>query len=150
MIRYLILCMILLNSGCSNVFKRATVKVININNISSLVSTKTDIIEFNNDYYSKVLKLSERAISGAGAKVGNTILMYDINNRHRVIFDIIQDNIGAQGYKIICYEDLEYLLLRSHLLEQELTSEFLRSVSPTNRFSQLSKIFGIPSRSRSR
>lgn len=39
-------------------------------------------------------------------------------------------------------EDLEYLLLRSHLLEQELTSEFLRSVSPTNRFSQLSKILG--------
>jgi len=39
-------------------------------------------------------------------------------------------------------KDLEYLLLRSHLLEQELTSEFLRSVSPTNRFSQLSKILG--------
>lgn len=39
-------------------------------------------------------------------------------------------------------EDIEYLLLRSHLLEQELTAEFIRSVSPTSRFSQLSKILG--------
>jgi len=39
-------------------------------------------------------------------------------------------------------EDIESLLLRSHLLEQELTAEFVRSVSPTSRFSQLSKILG--------
>ncbi|NIM16312.1 MAG: AAA family ATPase [Candidatus Aminicenantes bacterium] len=39
-------------------------------------------------------------------------------------------------------KDIEYLLLRSHLLEQELTAEFIRSVQPSNRFSQLSKILG--------
>lgn len=39
-------------------------------------------------------------------------------------------------------EDLPYLLLRSHVLTQEHTAEFIRSLTPTARFSQLNKILG--------
>lgn len=44
--------------------------------------------------------------------------------------------------RFLHFDDLKYLLLRSHILEQELTSEFIRGLSPSDRFSQLSKILG--------
>lgn len=90
----------------------------------------TDMIELTREGNEKKTALS--------IKVNDNIIPRRDANEKLLEILVSDDELLGQ----IRHDDLEYLLLRSHLLEQELTSEFLRSVSPTNRFSQISKILG--------
>ena len=92
--------------------------------------SRTDVIEFTREGNENKTALSIKVND-------NVIPRRDVNEK---LLEILVSDDELLGQ--IRHDDLEYLLLRSHLLEQELTSEFLRSVSPTNRFSQISKILG--------
>jgi len=99
---------------------------------------KVKLVFNKNDREIEFIRIGDETKAKLGIKINGEVVEEKKVIRKKM--EILLDDPTL--IKTIREKDLSYLLLRSQLLAQEHTAEFIRALTPTSRFSQLSKILG--------